>query len=458
LTNRVLEGARLQPRRFEPFKPHVDKTAELFVAAGAEFLPIYELDSPTDPMFVFLRFYIFLTIIIDRLPPHLRLFDAEKEFQKLFPSPLMTYAEFIAAFALHATQERNNSKNYDAPIDATLRKSWFKNTNISQDLIDKMFDSVSFSLDKLPEPKDTLGYGDFEFLRDRPTKTPVLLEFSRHFLEWLDKVRLEDKTETYYRDGWRLLKTTTIVGMRLDQITRDVSETLRFSGASSNANCALRTLRRMLHKAEKWTLIRHAPKLKLMKEYGRSLRLDDEAEKKLLVGAAACNWRKRSLQLFQDIIILMRDTGMRNERELYRMRIENLDWETRVIFVPDSKTEEGRRRVPMSNRVFDVLKQRCGEKREGWVFPSKRAESAHLTTMAKRFREARVKAGLPEDLVLYCGRHDYGTRILKRTGNLAAVMRTMGHRDVKTAMQYQHPELEIVRAALDQDTAVEKRA
>jgi hypothetical protein len=29
-----------------------------------------------------------------------------------------------------------------------------------------------------------------------------------------------------------------------------------------------------------------------------------------------------------------------------------------------------------------------------------------------------------------------------RTGNLAAVMRTMGHKDVKTAMQYQHPELE----------------
>jgi hypothetical protein len=136
-----------------------------------------------------------------------------------------------------------------------------------------------------------------------------------------------------------------------------------------------------------------------MKEYGRSLRLDDEAEKKLLAGAASCNWRKRSLQLFRDIIILMRDTGMRNERELYPMRIENLDWEGRVIFVPDSKTEEGRRRVPMSNRAFDILNARSGTKREGWVFPSKRAESAHLTTMAKRFREARRKAGLPEDLV-----------------------------------------------------------
>jgi len=28
-------------------------------------------------------------------------------------------------------------------------------------------------------------------------------------------------------------------------------------------------------------------------------------------------------------------------------------------------------------------------------------------------------------------------------------MKTMGHRDVKPAMHYQHPELEIVRAALD---------
>lgn len=63
------------------------------------------------------------------------------------------------------------------------------------------------------------------------------------------------------------------------------------------------------------------------------------------------------------------------------------------------------------------------------------------------------------DRILARHRHDYGTtRILKRTGNLAAVMRTMGHKDVKTAMQYQHPELEIVRAALDQDTTVEKRA
>ena len=35
-------------------------------------------------------------------------------------------------------------------------------------------------------------------------------------------------------------------------------------------------------------------------------------------------------------------------------------------------------------------------------------------------------------------------------GNLAAVMKTMGHKDVRAATQYQHPELEMVRAALNQ--------
>jgi len=65
------------------------------------------------------------------------------------------------------------------------------------------------------------------------------------------------------------------------------------------------------------------------------------------------------------------------------------------------------------------------------------------------FGKRATKPGLPKELVLYCARHDYGTRVLMRTGNLAAVMRTMGHRDVKTAMHYQHPELETVRAALD---------
>jgi len=62
---------------------------------------------------------------------------------------------------------------------------------------------------------------------------------------------------------------------------------------------------------------------------------------------------------------------------------------------------------------------------------------------------ARQSSGLPKELVLYCGRHGFGTRVVRETGNLPAVMKTMGHKDVRTAMRYQHPELDIVREALN---------
>jgi hypothetical protein len=100
--------------------------------------------------------------------------------------------------------------------------------------------------------------------------------------------------------------------MPLDQITKDDVEALSFSGSASNANCTLRTLRRMLHKAEEWNLIGRVPRFRLLREQGRGLRLDDEAEHKLPVAAKACNRKPSRFELFRDIIILARDTGMRN--------------------------------------------------------------------------------------------------------------------------------------------------
>jgi hypothetical protein len=55
------------------------------------------------------------------------------------------------------------------------------------------------------------------------------------------------------------------------------------------------------------------------------------------VAAKDCNWTPGTFELFRDIIILARDTGMRNQRELYRIRMENLDWNNRIIFVPTAR-------------------------------------------------------------------------------------------------------------------------
>ena len=66
----------------------------------------------------------------------------------------------------------------------------------------------------------------------------------------------------------------------------------------------------------------------------------------------------------------------------------------------------------------------------------------------RQWARARQAAGLTRELVLYCARHDFGSFVLAKTGNLKAVMNAMGHGDVRSAMIYQHPEGEIIRDAL----------
>jgi len=281
---------------------------------------------------------------------------------------------------------------------------------------------------------------------------PVLAVLAERFMSFLENARLAEESKRYLRNGWRLLQRSAIVKARIDRITAEDINALVFPGGPYNHNCALKTLRRMLHQAQYWGFFTRVPKISLMKEPGRTLRLDDEAEAKLLSSYRRLldngDWNHRQYQLMHDVTIMVRDTGMRNRKELLAVRIEDLDFKNGMVFIPDSKTAAGRRYVPMTDRVWELLLARRGERKEGWLFEAS-STSGHLTTVDKKFRQARRLAGLSEKLVLYCGRHDYGTRVLQKTGNLAVVMRVMGHSDPKIAMRYQHPELDQVRQVLN---------
>ena len=89
------------------------------------------------------------------------------------------------------------------------------------------------------------------------------------------------------------------------------------------------------------------------------------------------------------VMVILQDCGMRPD-EVFPMRIENLHWDTKRIWVPEGKTEKARRFVAMSERSKCMLRQWCGERKEGWVFPSSLSNSGHLTTIAKGFQAARV--------------------------------------------------------------------
>ena len=82
-----------------------------------------------------------------------------------------------------------------------------------------------------------------------PSKPTALADVAKRFLAWVNTTRLEEMTRKFYRNGWRLLKATPVVEVRVNQITGDCAEQLKFPGSAANANCGLRTLRRMLQQS-----------------------------------------------------------------------------------------------------------------------------------------------------------------------------------------------------------------
>lgn len=146
-----------------------------------------------------------------------------------------------------------------------------------------------------------------------------------------------------------------------------------------------------------------------------------------------------------DVLTIMRDSGMRNQKEVFTMRWEYVDWGNSRYYVYESKWPGGRRFVPLSPRVQRALRVRQPGRSEGLVIPSKRSTSGHLTTVTRLFQKARNAAGLPKHLVLYCAHHGFGTDMYRATKNLFAVMKVMGHAAVTTTMKYQHQDIDDCR-------------
>ncbi len=114
-------------------------------------------------------------------------------------------------------------------------------------------------------------------------RSPLLRDFKIRFFEWVEgNTTLKQKTKEYYKNGWRLLEETDVVAMRVNTITKDDADRLTFLGGPSNHNNALRTLRRMLGKAEEWNVIKASPKIRLMQEHARERVIDAEIEARLL--------------------------------------------------------------------------------------------------------------------------------------------------------------------------------
>lgn len=271
-------------------------------------------------------------------------------------------------------------------------------------------------------------------------KPPMFRAFAQEFTEYLEQGRLMPGSRRYYRSGLRTLKTKALAHMRIDQISDRVVETTQFDRSGAHANCALRTLRRMLRLAREWNLLDRVPRIKLVRESRRTATLDAGAEK-LALEALPQPWR--------DVFLMMCDSGMRNE-EAVACRWEHIDFDRGLIFNPRVKAPDTDGWVPLSERLKAALQARHKGQTEGWVFPSRQSKTGHLwPNLSRPFAKVREACGLSRRLVPYSARHTFGTAMLEMTGDVVFVGKLMGHRNPLTTQRYLHPSLHRAKELID---------
>lgn len=301
----------------------------------------------------------------------------------------------------------------------------------------------------------------------------LLRDLWDEFEKWDKSSDTVEASKVYYRNGWALMKSLPISGHRIDRITE--LECVFKCGSEWQTNQARKTLRRVLHWAKKKKYISAVPEIKLLPVSGRDELIEPWMEDKLLENA---------VEPLRTVLMLMMDSGMRNA-EVFRLKWEDVHFERSGIWIPKEKRGKGRW-VALSSRCAEALKARaaawkghaeeltgwrvvnhrfyCKEARaagiqtagikpcqheSNWVFPAKRSKSGHLETVQKQWAAAKASARIPASVVLYCARHTYGTDALAGTGNIAAVMKSMGHSQTSTHMGYQHPDLQVIRETID---------
>ena len=148
--------------------------------------------------------------------------------------------------------------------------------------------------------------------------------------------------------------------------------------------------------------------------------MSDEDETRVLKAidhAASCRrYKKRPASPLGDVLVLMQDSGMR-DGEVVPMEIQNIHSDQGYYFNPRGKAKRARRRVPLSKRAIALLLARCGDRREGWVFPSQKSKSGHieLRGLQKQFRVIADALNIPRELKLYCSRPTFGTITMNET-------------------------------------------
>lgn len=175
-----------------------------------------------------------------------------------------------------------------------------------------------------------------------------------------------------------------------------------------------------------------------------------DVEKKKLLKAISNTRGKKAFRDFA-IVSLFLNTGIRVS-ELVRLSVDDVNLAEKIITVFAKGGHKGvrflnararrdidaylkqRRRMPVATRA---------------LFVSNQDRRLSVRQVQRSFDEWLRRAGIEKNISVHGLRHTFATSLLERTGNLALVQQSLGHRHISTTTIYAHVPSEELRNAME---------
>jgi site-specific recombinase XerD len=299
--------------------------------------------------------------------------------------------------------------------------------------------------------RSSLVKGEFGIVESR--KAPTLEKFKERLLAHL-KVNTAERTYGFYKQNLSVLtRYVPLASCKLGSIDSALIENfiqwrLKEKVVPVTVNHSLRTLRRALHIAKQWRLIRDVPTIHLLPgEHEREAVIDEPTLTKMVewIGKAYPS------SIMHHLLPFLVDTGLRITEAcmLQRDHVAFDDGKPASVRVVKGKSKYAKRDVPLTEHAAAALKACLVKSRSEWVFTGKGGKR-HLTRHypSEMFRVIRDAMNLDQDMVLHSTRHTFCTRLGKMGCDAFTIQKLAGHSSIVISQRYVHSDQEAKLSAI----------
>ena len=151
----------------------------------------------------------------------------------------------------------------------------------------------------------------------------------------------------------------------------------------------------------------------------------------------------------RNVVRIITETGLRVYKELLPMKKDQVDLVNAVVWIPDSKTQNGISELPLTKLASDAFQNQITISGNGeFLFPSEETTTKHLNSVKTAWTNTLRRAGIPY-FRIYDLRSTYATRL--SAGGVADewVTQMLRQGDSQVFKKYSQMKLQMRREALD---------